>query len=111
MDTTNRTMKIQKQQAGPCHGNASDAAEADGSGDEGHDEKDDGVVQQSEVRHYGFLCDRYQILQLMQQSIDAIVRFVHLIWSWSVDQITGLAEVPWDAWPLWKQVFLILVER
>jgi hypothetical protein len=50
-----------------------------------------------------------QVLQLMQQGIDAIFRFVRLIWSWSVDQITGLTEVPWDAWPLWKQVFLLLV--
>jgi hypothetical protein len=50
-----------------------------------------------------------QLLQLMQQGIDAIFRFVHLIWNWSVDQIVGLTQVPWESWPLWKQVFLLLV--
>jgi hypothetical protein len=50
-----------------------------------------------------------QLLQLMQQGIDAIFRFVRLVWGWSVDQISGLTDVPWQAWPLWKQVFLILV--
>jgi hypothetical protein len=50
-----------------------------------------------------------QILQLMQQGIDAIFRFVRLVWSWSVDQISSLMDVPWQAWPLWKQVFLILI--
>jgi hypothetical protein len=50
-----------------------------------------------------------QLLQLMQQGIDAIFRFVRLVWSWSVDQISSLMDVPWQAWPLWKQVFLILV--
>jgi len=50
-----------------------------------------------------------QILQLMQQGIEAIFRFVRLVWNWSVDQIMGLTQAPWGAWPLWKQVFLILV--
>lgn len=50
-----------------------------------------------------------QLLQLMQQGIDAIFRFVRLIWNWSVDQILGLAQAPWESWPLWKQVFLVLV--
>ena len=50
-----------------------------------------------------------QLLQLMQQGVDAIFRFVHLIWSWSVDQIMGLTRAPWEDWPLWKQVFLLLV--
>jgi hypothetical protein len=50
-----------------------------------------------------------QLLQLMQQGIDAIFRFVSLIWNWSVDQIAGLTQVPWESWPLWKQVFLLLV--
>jgi hypothetical protein len=50
-----------------------------------------------------------QLLQLMQQGIDAIFRFVRLVWNWSVDQIVGLTQAPWESWPLWKQVFLILV--
>ena len=50
-----------------------------------------------------------QLLQLMQQGIDAIFRFVRLVWNWSVDQITSLVQSPWQDWPLWKQVFLSLV--
>jgi hypothetical protein len=50
-----------------------------------------------------------QLLLLMQQGIDAIFRFVRLIWSWSVDQIMGLTRAPWGDWPLWKLVFLVLV--
>ena len=50
-----------------------------------------------------------QLLQFLQQGIAAIFRFVQLIWGWSVAQISGLAQVPWQDWPLWKQVFLVLV--
>jgi hypothetical protein len=50
-----------------------------------------------------------QLLQFLQQGIAAIFRFVHLIWSWSVAQITSLMRVPWQDWPLWKQIFLVLV--
>jgi hypothetical protein len=48
-------------------------------------------------------------LQLLQNGIDAIFRFVRLIWGWSVDQIVSLTRAPWEAWPLWKQVFLVLI--
>jgi hypothetical protein len=50
-----------------------------------------------------------QLLQLLQQGIAAILRFIHLIWTWSIDQITKIFQVPWDSWPLWKQILLILV--
>jgi hypothetical protein len=50
-----------------------------------------------------------QLLNFLQQGIAAIFRFVHLIWSWSVAQIGSLARVPWHDWPLWKQIFLVLV--
>jgi Trk-type K+ transport system membrane component len=50
-----------------------------------------------------------QLLQLLQQGIAAIFRFVQLIWSWTVTQITGLTRVPWQDWPLWKQILLVLV--
>src|SRR5215470_129217 len=50
-----------------------------------------------------------QVLQLMQQGIDAIFRFVRTVWGWSVDQISNLMDVPWQNWPLWKQVFLVLI--
>jgi len=50
-----------------------------------------------------------QLLQFLQQGISAIFRFVQLIWQWTVGQITGLTRVPWQDWPLLKQILLVLV--
>jgi hypothetical protein len=50
-----------------------------------------------------------QLLKFLQQGIAAIFRFVELIWTWSVDQITRLMAVPWQEWPLWKQFLLVLI--
>ncbi len=50
-----------------------------------------------------------QLLQFLQQGIASIFRFVQLIWSWSVEQIARLLQVPWQDWPLWKQIVLVLV--
>ena len=50
-----------------------------------------------------------QFLQFLQQGIAAIVRFVQLIWTWSADQIGKIVKVPWDSWPLWKQILLVIV--
>jgi hypothetical protein len=50
-----------------------------------------------------------QLVKFLQQGISAIFRFVELIWIWSVDQIGKLMAVPWQDWPLWKQVVLVLV--
>jgi hypothetical protein len=50
-----------------------------------------------------------QLLKFLQQGISAIFRFVELIWTWSVDQISKLMAVPWQDWPLLKQVLLVLI--
>ena len=50
-----------------------------------------------------------QLLQFLQQEIAAIFKFVQLIWTWSVGQISALTQVPWQSWPSWKQVLLVLV--
>jgi hypothetical protein len=50
-----------------------------------------------------------QILHFLQQGIAAIFRFVELIWTWSVDQVTKLAAVPWGEWPILKVILLIVV--
>src|SRR5260370_22040590 len=50
-----------------------------------------------------------QLLKFLHDGISAIFRFVELIWSWSVDQISRLASVPWQQWPLWKQLLLVLI--
>ena len=50
-----------------------------------------------------------QLLQFLQQGIAAIFHFVQMIWNWSVGQISTLLAVPWQQWPLWKQILLVLV--
>jgi hypothetical protein len=50
-----------------------------------------------------------QLLKFLHDGIAAIFRFVELIWTWSVDQISRLASVPWQQWPLWKQFLLVLI--
>lgn len=50
-----------------------------------------------------------QLLQFLQQGIAAIFHFVQIIWTWSVGQISTLLAVPWQQWPLWKQILLVLV--
>jgi hypothetical protein len=50
-----------------------------------------------------------QLLQFLQQGIAAIFKFVQLIWAWSIGQISALTQVPWQSWPLWKQVLLVVV--
>ncbi|HET7887821.1 MAG TPA: hypothetical protein VFL62_16485 [Bradyrhizobium sp.] len=50
-----------------------------------------------------------QFLKFLHEGIAAIFRFVEMIWTWSVDQIARLASVPWQQWPLWKEILLILV--
>jgi hypothetical protein len=50
-----------------------------------------------------------QFLAFLQQGIAAIFRFVQLIWTWSIGQITKVMQVPFDNWPLWKQVLLVVI--
>jgi len=50
-----------------------------------------------------------QLEQFARQGIAAIFQFVHLIWSWSIGQITSVLQAPWQSWPLWKQVLLLLI--
>jgi len=50
-----------------------------------------------------------ELLRFLHQGIAAIFRFVELIWTWSVDQIARLAAEPWQQWPLWKDLLLVLI--
>ena len=50
-----------------------------------------------------------QLLKFLREGIAAIFRFVELIWTWSVDQISKLLASPWHDWPLWKQLLLVLI--
>jgi hypothetical protein len=50
-----------------------------------------------------------QLLKFLQQGISAIFHFVELIWTWTVDQVSKLMAVPWQEWPLLKQILLLLI--
>jgi hypothetical protein len=50
-----------------------------------------------------------QLLQFLQQGIAAIFKFVQLVWTWSIDQITRVFQAPWADWPIWKQVLFVIV--
>lgn len=45
-----------------------------------------------------------QVLRFLQTGIEAIFRFVDMIWTWSVHQVTKLVEVPWQDWPVLMRV-------
>jgi len=50
-----------------------------------------------------------QVLHFLQTGIAAIFRFVEMVWTWSVSQVTKLVEVPWQQWPILKVILLFLV--
>jgi hypothetical protein len=50
-----------------------------------------------------------QLLQFLQQGITAIFKFVQLVWTWSIDQITRVFQAPWADWPISKQILLVIV--
>ena len=50
-----------------------------------------------------------QLLQFLQHGIAAIFRFIQLVWTWSIEQITKMTQAPWGDWPLWKQILLVIV--
>jgi hypothetical protein len=50
-----------------------------------------------------------QLLSLLQQALIAILRVIGSVWTWAAAQIQHLTTVPWQSWPLWKQVVLVLI--
>ena len=50
-----------------------------------------------------------QSRQFLERGIDEGLRFVQLVWTWSTDQIIKVTQAPWEHWPLWKQVLLLIV--
>jgi hypothetical protein len=50
-----------------------------------------------------------QLVQFVQQGVAAIFRFIQLVWTWSVDQVAKVLQTPWQSWPLWKQILLVLI--
>jgi len=48
-------------------------------------------------------------LQFLADWLFHLVDFVEEVWAWAVDQVNRLTQVPWDKWPLWKQIVLVIV--
>jgi hypothetical protein len=47
--------------------------------------------------------------QFVERGIAEALRLVGLIWTWSSEQIARVMQTPWENWPLWKQVLLVIV--
>lgn len=50
-----------------------------------------------------------QIINLLQQGINAIFKFVELVWQWSFGQMIAIFQSDWQALPVWKIVVLAIV--
>jgi hypothetical protein len=50
-----------------------------------------------------------QIIQLLQQGVAAIFKFLQLVWVWSFGQIVQVFQSDWQALPVWKIVVLVVV--
>lgn len=50
-----------------------------------------------------------QIINFLQQGIEAIFRFFELIWRWSFGQMLTIFQSDWQSLPIWKIVILVLV--
>lgn len=57
-----------------------------------------------DVKH---LSDQY--LHFLADGLAWVLGFITAVWAWSIDQIGRMTQVPWEHWPLWKQVLLIIV--
>ena len=50
-----------------------------------------------------------QLVQFLQQGIAAIFKFIQLIWTWSIGQVSQVLQSPWQNWSLWKQALLVII--
>jgi hypothetical protein len=50
-----------------------------------------------------------QIVNLLQQGIAAIFKFVDLVWQWSFGQMFEIFSSNWQALPVWKIAILAVV--
>jgi ABC-type arginine transport system permease subunit len=50
-----------------------------------------------------------QLVQFLQQGIAAIFKFVQMVWTWSIGQVSQIASSPWQSWPFWKQALMVVV--
>jgi hypothetical protein len=50
-----------------------------------------------------------QSLQFLEDGLAWVVGFIRSVWTWSSDQIVTMSKAPWESWPLWKQILLVIV--
>lgn len=48
-------------------------------------------------------------LNFVADVIGRLADFIANVWAWAMEQVGLLTQVPWDKWPLWKQIVLIVV--
>ena len=48
-------------------------------------------------------------LNLVEDGATRLLDFIEYVWGWAMDQVDRLTQVPWEKWPLWKQIVLVVV--
>jgi hypothetical protein len=50
-----------------------------------------------------------QWVQFLADGLAWLVGFIQAVWAWASDQIAKMTQAPWESWPLWKQILLLIV--
>lgn len=50
-----------------------------------------------------------QPLQFLADGLAWLVGVIESVWAWTADQISRMTQTPWESWPLWKQILLLVV--
>jgi hypothetical protein len=50
-----------------------------------------------------------QWFQFLADGLAWLVGFIEAVWVWASGQIARMTQVPWENWPLWKQILLVIV--
>jgi hypothetical protein len=50
-----------------------------------------------------------QSLQFLVDGLAWVAGVIQPVWAWTSDQIVRMTQAPWETWPLWKQLVLIVV--
>jgi cytochrome bd-type quinol oxidase subunit 2 len=50
-----------------------------------------------------------QWLQFVADGLAWVAAVIQAAWAWTSDQIVKMTQAPWETWPLWKQLALIIV--
>lgn len=46
-------------------------------------------------------------INLVQDGATRLLAFIEYVWWWAMAQVDQLTQVPWEKWPLWKQLVLL----